>query len=175
MTTSSTASAARHSAGFLTDRDRLLRLCNEWNSLYKMPKVYLEVDDPNRSPSGRVVCEQWFNLESGIHQELVNQLTSTFFSASFGFWRWLERQDSLMRLVTGRRPPARRTAGETGRCGGVPSGDVRVPCALAGTEIGTGGQRPMIGAAVVGPLPGPFGARGGSARRGRGRVAPRRR
>jgi hypothetical protein len=78
--------------------DRMIRLCNEWNALYKMPKVYFEVDDPNASTTGRVVCEQWLNLESGIHQELVSQLTSTFFSASFGFWRWLERQKALETL-----------------------------------------------------------------------------
>jgi hypothetical protein len=80
------------------DWDRFLRLCNEWNSLYKMPKVYLEVDDPNTSTTGRVVCEQWLNLEPGIPQEFVNHLTSTFFSACFSFWRWLERQDALQAL-----------------------------------------------------------------------------
>ena len=63
-----------------------------------MPKVYLEVDDPNSSTTGRVVCEQWLNLESGLHQELVSQLTSSFFSACFGFWRWLERQNALLAL-----------------------------------------------------------------------------
>ena len=78
--------------------DRLLRLCNEWNAQYKLPKVYLDVDDPNASTTGKVVCEQWLNLEAGIHQELINQMTSTFFSACFGFWRWLERQDALHAL-----------------------------------------------------------------------------
>ena len=48
-----------------SDWDRMLRLCNEWNALYKMPKVYLEVDDPNASTTGRVVCEQWIDLEVG--------------------------------------------------------------------------------------------------------------
>ncbi len=78
--------------------DRQIRLCNEWNALYKLPKVYLEVDDPNASATGRIVCEQWINLDPGIHQELVNHLTSTFFSACFGFWRWLESQDALHAL-----------------------------------------------------------------------------
>src|SRR5690349_20162023 len=81
-----------------SDWDRVLRLCNEWNALYKMPKVYLEVDDPNTSTTGRVVCEQWINLDPGIHQELVNHLTSSFFSACFGFWRWLERQNAMQAL-----------------------------------------------------------------------------
>jgi hypothetical protein len=81
-----------------SDWDRMLRLCNEWNALYKMPKVYLEVDDPNASTTGRVVCEQWLNLEVGIHQELVNQFTSTFFSACFGFWRWMQRQNAMHAL-----------------------------------------------------------------------------
>jgi hypothetical protein len=80
------------------DWDRMIRLCNEWNALYKMPKVYFEVDDPNTSTTGRVVCEQWLNLDSGIHQELVNSLTSTFFSACFGFWRWVERQNAMHAL-----------------------------------------------------------------------------
>jgi hypothetical protein len=75
--------------------DRVLRLCNEWNAHYKMPKVYLEVDDPNVSATGRIVCEQWIDLEVGIQQELVSHLTSTFFSACFGFWRWLQRQNAL--------------------------------------------------------------------------------
>jgi uncharacterized Zn-finger protein len=78
-----------------SDWDRMLRLCNEWNALYKMPKVYLEIDDPNTSTTGRVVGEQWIDLEAGVHQELVNQLTGTFFSACFGFWRWLKRQNAL--------------------------------------------------------------------------------
>jgi Putative bacterial sensory transduction regulator len=79
--------------------DRVLRLCNEWNALYKMPKVYLEVDDPNISTTGRIVCEQWIDFEPGVHQELVNHLTSTFFSACFGFWRWLVRQNAISALV----------------------------------------------------------------------------
>jgi hypothetical protein len=79
--------------------DRMLRLCNEWNALYKLPKVYLEVEDLNVSTTGRVVGEQWINLEAGIHQELVNKLTSNFFSACFGFWRWLERQDAIQALA----------------------------------------------------------------------------
>ena len=81
------------------DWDLTLRLCNEWNALYKMPKVYLEVDDPNASSTGRILCEQWLNLESGVHQELVNQMTTTFFSACFGFWKWLKRQDALSALL----------------------------------------------------------------------------
>jgi hypothetical protein len=80
------------------DWERMIRLCNEWNALYKMPKVYFEVDDPNLSTTGRIVSEQWLNLEAGVHQALVNQLTSTFFSASFGFWRWIERQNALNAL-----------------------------------------------------------------------------
>lgn len=80
------------------DWDRVIRLCNEWNALYKMPKVYFEVEDPNASATGRVICEQWLHLESGIHQELINQLTSLFFSSSFGFWRWMERQNAIDNL-----------------------------------------------------------------------------
>src|SRR3954454_10833433 len=87
------------------DWDRMLRLCNEWNALYKMPKVYFEVDDPNTSTTGRVVCEQWLNLEPGIHQELVNQFANSFFSACFGFWRWLERQNALQALGAPDVPP----------------------------------------------------------------------
>jgi hypothetical protein len=57
------------------------------------------VDDPNTSTTARVVCEQWLNLESGIHQELVNQLTSTFFSACFGFRRRTEWQNAMRALA----------------------------------------------------------------------------
>lgn len=81
--------------------DRTIRLCNEWNAHYKMPKVYFEVDDPNTSTTGRIVCEQWLDLEVGISQDLVNHLTSTFFSACFGFWRWLGRQEVLDSLSDG--------------------------------------------------------------------------
>ncbi len=81
------------------DWERTLRLCNEWNALYKMPKVYLEIDDPNLSTTGRVVCEQWLSLEAGISQELLNELSSTFFSACFGFWRWMLRQEDLNDLI----------------------------------------------------------------------------
>jgi hypothetical protein len=34
---------------------------------------------------------------------LLNHLTGTFFSACFGFWRWLGRQDALSALADG--PP----------------------------------------------------------------------
>lgn len=88
--------------------DKMMRLCNEWNALYKMPKVYLEVDDPNSSATGRVVCEQWIDFQAGVHQELVSQLTSTFFSACFGFWRWMVRQNELSALTD---PDAPETAG----------------------------------------------------------------
>ncbi|MDR3634146.1 MAG: YbjN domain-containing protein [Isosphaeraceae bacterium] len=81
------------------DWDRVLRLCNEWNALYKMPKVYLEIEDPNLSTSGRVVCEQWLSLEAGLSQDLLNEITTTFFSACFGFWRWLRRQEELNALI----------------------------------------------------------------------------
>jgi hypothetical protein len=86
----------------------MLRLCNEWNALYKMPKVFFEVEDPNTSTTGQVVCEQWLNLEPGIHQELVNRTTDSFFSACFGFWRWLERQNAMQALgdVDPDDPPA---------------------------------------------------------------------
>jgi hypothetical protein len=96
------------------DWDRVLRLCNEWNSLYKMPKVYLEVEDPNLSSSGRVVCEQWLSLEAGLSQDLLNEITTTFFSACFGFWRWLRRQDELNALGD---------PGEEPETPDVPSGD----------------------------------------------------
>jgi hypothetical protein len=87
------------------DWDRVLRLCNEWNSLYKMPKVYLEIEDPNLSSSGRVVCEQWLSLEAGLSQALLNELTTIFFSSCFGFWRWLRHQEQLNALIdTGDEP-----------------------------------------------------------------------
>src|SRR5258708_33416399 len=54
------------------DWDRVLRLCNEWNAHYKMPKVYLEVDDPNASATGRLVCEQWLAFEVGVPPALVH-------------------------------------------------------------------------------------------------------
>jgi len=81
------------------DWDHTLRLCNEWNAHYKMPKVYFEVDDPNASSTGRVVCEQWLDLEVGAQQDQINHFASTFFSACFGFWRWLGRQDALSALA----------------------------------------------------------------------------
>ena len=80
------------------DWDRVLLLCNEWNAHYKMPKVYFEIDDPNTSATGRIVCEQWLDLEGGVPQKLLSHLTSTFFSACFGCWRWLERQDAINAL-----------------------------------------------------------------------------
>jgi len=82
-----------------SDWDRMLRLCNEWNTHYKMPKAYFEVDDPNADATGRVVCEQWLDLGVGVHQELVNHLAGTFFSSCFGFWRWLDRQDAINALT----------------------------------------------------------------------------
>ena len=152
------------------DWDRMLRLCNEWNALYKMPKVYFEVDDPNTSTTGRVVCEQWLNLEAGIHQELVNQMTSTFFSACFGFWRWLERQNALHALGDPDVPPARRSSR------GMNRGDPACAADAVPARPDQGGPpRPASDRrrGGRGPSGRPARARGGSARRGRGRAAPR--
>lgn len=96
-----------------SDWERFLRLCNEWNAQFKMPKVYLEIDDPNSSATGRIVCEQWVDLEPGTHQELINHLTTTFFSACFGFWRWLVRQDDLLAL--GSDEPSKQAPKKPGR------------------------------------------------------------
>src|SRR5260370_17532256 len=54
------------------DWDRILRLCNEWNALYKMPKVYFEVDDPNTSATGRIVWEQWLDPDASFHPRPFN-------------------------------------------------------------------------------------------------------
>ena len=94
------------------DWERTLWLCNEWNALYKMPKVYLEVEDPNLSTTGRIVCEQWLSLEAGLSPELLGEITTTFFSACFGFWRWLRHQDELNALTDpGDEPEAPDLAG----------------------------------------------------------------
>ncbi len=37
--------------------------------------------------------------KSASATELVNHLAGTFFSACFGFWRWLERQKALNALL----------------------------------------------------------------------------
>jgi len=107
------------------ERDRVLGLCNEWNAHYKMPKVYLEIEDPNSPATGRVVCEQWLDLEPGLPQELLNHLTSTFFSSCFGFWRWLERQDALHAL--GDPPEAETGADEAPPDAGDPPAGLPPP------------------------------------------------
>lgn len=99
------------------DWNRTLSLCNEWNAQYKMPKVYLQIDDPSTSTSARVVCEQWVDLEVGVHQDLVNHLTRTFLGACFGFWRWLVRQNEINELGSpdGPDPTPPETETETDR------------------------------------------------------------
>lgn len=137
-----------------SDWDRVLRLCNEWNALYKMPKVYLEIDDPNASATGRIVCEQWLDLEPGIHQELINHVSSTFFLPASASGAGLSAKTRCLRSA--RRPPTMDLSSLRSRAG--PDDQRPLPRQPLNHQLSDSNSRdrPVVGTVVVRPLPGAF-------------------
>jgi hypothetical protein len=77
------------------DWTRVIGLCNTWNKERRWPKAYLHVDDPAADQTGLVVVEQHIDLEKGIHQELLDDFTSTMIMGAFQFWKWVHQEQGL--------------------------------------------------------------------------------
>lgn len=71
------------------------QLCNSWNNERRWPRAFLQVNDPAQDRTGTIQLDQHYNLESGIHQKLLDDLTSTFVSGVSQFWEWAHEKQGL--------------------------------------------------------------------------------
>ena len=70
---------------------RFMALCNTWNADKRWPKVYLATNI-GREKGGRLVAEQQFDLEKGIHYDLLAYLCRQSIAVSFQFFEWILKQ-----------------------------------------------------------------------------------
>lgn len=71
---------------------QVMLLCNEWNREKRWPKVYLNNKDAN---TARIVCEEHIDLQTGVHQELLNDYADTAVASAFQFWVWLHKEHNI--------------------------------------------------------------------------------
>ncbi|MFN8535069.1 MAG: YbjN domain-containing protein [Dehalococcoidia bacterium] len=77
-----------------TEFEKVLDLCNEWNSDRRWPKAYLY----RRTPAddvGAIYLEENIDLAPGVHQELLEDWLDTMRSASVEFWIWAHGEKGL--------------------------------------------------------------------------------
>lgn len=75
---------------------RIVMLCNTWNRQKRWPKAYLYVSESNPSPTtGEIFLEEHMDLESGIHQELLDDFTSNTILGSNLFWEWIHKEHNF--------------------------------------------------------------------------------
>jgi len=79
--------------------DWCLFVVNEWNKRMRYPKAYLYVGD-DTARTGEIRLEQYFDLEQGVHQALVDSMTATTMGAAMRFWSWLNEQAAHQVLVS---------------------------------------------------------------------------
>lgn len=75
--------------------DRALTACNTWNREKRWPKAYLDVRDPSVDTTGTIILEHGIELKTGIHQELLHDLTMTVWAAANRFWTWATKEQGL--------------------------------------------------------------------------------
>jgi hypothetical protein len=71
----------------------VLAACNEWNRERRWPKTYLEIS--KEDGRGMIVCEEQWDLERGIHQELLEDFAMIVITASHQFWEWAHQERKL--------------------------------------------------------------------------------
>jgi hypothetical protein len=77
------------------ERDRILRLCNTWNSARRWPKAYLHIPDSSPDAPGEIRLEADLCLEKGVHQELLDDFTDTILLAGHAFWEWAHKEHGV--------------------------------------------------------------------------------
>lgn len=78
-----------------SDWNRTLLLCNQWHQQYRWPRVYLDVADWSSDKEGEIVCDHYFDLEAGIHQALLEDLTRRVWGTANSFWEWVHKEHDL--------------------------------------------------------------------------------
>lgn len=76
------------------DWGRTIMICNTWNMERNWPKAYLRVANASDN-YGLIVLENAFDLEKGIHQELLDDFTLTAIGTAFQFWKWAHQEQGL--------------------------------------------------------------------------------
>ncbi len=74
------------------DVERAIRMCNTWNTEKRWPKAYLRMRQDAGRSYGRIMLEGQLDLEKGIHQELLDDFTSTIIATSNAFWEWAHKE-----------------------------------------------------------------------------------
>ena len=77
------------------DWGQALMLCNTWNKERRWPKAYLSVRDPNNDTTASISLEFDIDLEQGIHQELLDDLTGTIIAGGCQFWEWAHKEQGF--------------------------------------------------------------------------------
>ncbi|NJP05672.1 MAG: YbjN domain-containing protein [Chloroflexaceae bacterium] len=73
----------------------VIRLCNEWNRDRRWPKAYLHAPSDEEMLTAPVHLEYQIDLETGIHQELLEHLTESILSSSHAFWMWMAEEHDI--------------------------------------------------------------------------------
>ncbi|MUG96850.1 hypothetical protein F7734_32720 [Scytonema sp. UIC 10036] len=68
------------------DWGRAMKLCNEWNAHKRWGKAFLHINNPDTDTTAQILVEEEIDLETGIHQELLNDFTNTVFVSANNFW-----------------------------------------------------------------------------------------
>lgn len=69
-----------------------LYVSNEWNMEMRYPKAYFYTTDADTAKTGEIRLEHYTDLEEGVHQELLDNLTAGVMRGSMRFWTWLSEQ-----------------------------------------------------------------------------------
>jgi len=96
-----------------SDWGRCVWVCNTWNRESGYPMAYLDAGDPDAAPpkvfspapgylgastldlAAEIRLEQSYELKEGIHQELLDALTTEAIDGAFEFWRWAHTERNL--------------------------------------------------------------------------------
>lgn len=81
--------------------DWCLLVVNEWNKRMRYPKAYFYLADGDRGRTGEIRLEQYTDLETGVHQDLLDSLTYTVMGGAMRFWSWLNEQAMQYTLTAG--------------------------------------------------------------------------
>jgi len=73
----------------MDDVPRLLGLINEWTLQHRWPRLAVSIGGPDGPSLATVVADNHFDLESGVHEDLLDDLIGSHLSASFSFFRFL--------------------------------------------------------------------------------------
>jgi hypothetical protein len=77
------------------DWGRAIMVCNTWNKERRWPKAYLYVKDAATDTTGSIRLEQQVDLETGIHQELLDDFSFTSIGGILQFWEWAHQEQGL--------------------------------------------------------------------------------